>query len=322
MGKNYSHLGSLLKLFFSTLFMTVAASAMAQNTPENKNLSGHFVASDYVIDSSISSLNQDLRIRTLVLHYTAEDLDDSLAHLTLPEYQVSAHYLVPDGALASHVYGLVPEDARAWHAGISQWRGVNNLNFSSVGIEIVNLGFPAGEESLPLMQRHWYPYDDAQIDVVGQLARDVVKRYHLLPYQVVGHSDIAPGRKTDPGPKFPWKELAERYGVGAWPDQWMVYWQYFVHPFNGDIGSLQEKLGRYGYNVPRSGLLDAATTNVVQAFQMHFRPELYDGRPDRETVAILDALLWKYFPSSSVSTKMMAVPLSTDADRNEKGDGD
>ena len=271
----------------------------------------------YRIDTRISSQNQDSRVRTLVLHYTAEDLASSLASLTQTQYQVSSHYLVPDGSLAAHVYQLVPDEARAWHAGVSAWRGDTMLNASSIGVEIVNLGYPAEDETLPLMQRHWYAFEDAQIEVVGRLARDLVDRYALPPYQVVGHTDVAPGRKVDPGPLFPWQRLYERYGVGAWPDQATVDALRSSQPYDGDIGALQAKLARYGYGLTASGVLDQATVDAVSAFQMHFRPARYDGVPDLDTVAILDALLAKYFPPAAAAAAL-AGPAA--GERNEKGD--
>lgn len=142
-------------------------------------------------------------MRTLVLHYTAESLADSIASLTDPQKQVSSHYLVPDAANGGErfrIYSLAPESRRAWHAGVSYWQGERMLNASSVGIEVVNLGFPAQDGNAPLMNRRWYPYPDAQIAVVGRLAADIVARHAILPRKVVGHADIAPGRKLDPGP--------------------------------------------------------------------------------------------------------------------------
>ncbi|MDN7675843.1 N-acetylmuramoyl-L-alanine amidase [Burkholderia oklahomensis] len=251
----------------------------------------------YVIDTSISSPNQDSRVRTLVLHYTAQSLARSVALLTDPKRPVSAHYLVPDAAddgKRFRVFALVPESSRAWHAGISYWQGERLLNASSIGIEIVNIGFPEADENAPLMRRRWSSFPDAQISVVGRLAADIVARYGIPPQKVVGHSDIAPGRKLDPGPLFPWQTLYEQYGLGAWPDAIAVEYYRACHPFRGDVAELQAKLLAYGYDTPQTGVLDKRTTNVIAAFQMHFRPTRYDGVPDIETVAILDALLDKY----------------------------
>ncbi|VWD65238.1 N-acetylmuramoyl-L-alanine amidase [Burkholderia lata] len=276
----------------------------------------------YTIDTSIQSPNQDSRVRTLVLHYTAETLADSIASLTDPQKQVSSHYLVPDGANGSgrfRIYALVPESRRAWHAGVSYWQGERMLNASTVGIEVVNLGFPAQDENAPLMNRRWYPYPDAQIEVVGRLAADVITRHKILPQKFVGHSDIAPGRKFDPGPLFPWQKLYAQYGVGAWPEAEAINYYSSHQPFHGDVGALQGKLLAYGYDTPQTGVLDVQTGNVVAAFQMHFRSAKYDGVPDVETVAILDALLEKYFQRGRMQLRQAVPSQLGPRDDGEKG---
>ncbi|WP_153102028.1 N-acetylmuramoyl-L-alanine amidase [Paraburkholderia hayleyella] len=282
----------------------------------------------YTIDTSFQSPNQDSRVRDLVLHYTAGPLAKSLATLTDPQRQVSSHYLVPDGISDGgrfRVLALVPEARRAWHAGVSYWQGDRMLNAGSIGIEIVNVGYPKEDENLPLMKRRWYPYTPAQIAVVGKLAADVIARHEILPQKVVGHSDVAPGRKVDPGPLFPWQQLYEKYGIGAWPEAEATGFYSSRRPFNGDIASLQEKLLAYGYDSPQTGVLDLQTTNVVSAFQMHFRQARYDGVPDVETVAILDALLEKYMhrdrSQSSPATLRQVEPREPGEHTNEKGDG-
>ncbi len=252
----------------------------------------------YRVDDSLVSANQDSRIRSLVLHYTALDLEASKRALTVKESGVSAHYLVPDVAGDDglfHVYRLVADERRAWHAGVSAWQGDRLLNPSSIGIEIVNLGFPSEDNALPPMQRRWYPFPEAQIAVVGELVRDLATRHDIAARKIVGHGDVAPGRKTDPGPLFPWERLYRTYGVGSWFEDSAVAWYVAHAPYDGDVGKLQGKLLRYGYDTPATGSLDAATRDVLIAFQMHFRPACYDGVPDVETVARLDALLEKYF---------------------------
>lgn len=251
------------------------------------------------IDASTVSPNQNSRVRKLVLHYTAVDLETSLKMLTDPARQVSAHYLVPDPDTGqtpqTKVYQLVGEQQRAWHAGLSYWQGKHSLNDGSIGIEIVNSGFPPEDENVPLMQRRWYPFAEQQVKLVGSLAQQIVKRYDISPVKVVGHMDITPQRKTDPGPLFPWERLYKEFGVGAWFDDDVVE-KYLMQPYDSDISHLQEKLAKYGYDVAKTGVLDKATRNVVSAFQMHFRPRKYDGEPDAETLARLNALLEKYFP--------------------------
>ena len=160
------------------------------------------------IDRSHPSANQDNRIQFVVLHYTNASLERSLALLTQGE--VSAHYLIGDGPAT--VYQLVDENRRAWHAGDSQWQGRTWLNSSSIGIEIVNPGFDDTPNG-----RVWYPYSEAQIQSLIALLKDIVKRNNIEPRHIIGHSDIAPQRKVDPGPLFPWKRLAEE-GLVPWPD--------------------------------------------------------------------------------------------------------
>lgn len=287
------------------------------------SLADEMQRADYVIDTSIQSPNQDSRVRTLVFHYTAETLADSLASLTDSQKQVSSHYLIPDtgtGGERLRVYALVPEPRRAWHAGVSYWQGDRMLNASSVGIEAVNLGFPPQDENAPLMNRRWYPYLPAQIAAIGKLAADVVARHDIPPQKVVGHSDIAPGRKFDPGPLFPWQKLYEQYQVGAWPEAEAVSYYRSHQPFHGDIAELQAMLLAYGYDTPQTGVLDAQTVSVVAAFQMHFRPAQYDGVPDVETVAILNALLEKYFGRSRSQLRQAVPGQLGPRGENEKGD--
>ncbi|MCD0493734.1 N-acetylmuramoyl-L-alanine amidase [Chromobacterium violaceum] len=253
---------------------------------------------EYWIDESRSSANQDSRIRTLVFHYTAEDFATSLKLLTEPQYRTSAHYLVPDAATLSRrpaILRLVEEERRAWHAGDSYWRGQRYLNGASIGVEIVNRGYPSPlQDDWPPMRRDWQAFDDAQIAQVGKLAAGIVARHRIRPCDVVGHADIAPGRKMDPGPKFPWERLHREFGVGAWPDPDDVRRFLPLQPGTPDAASWQRRLAAYGYDAPRSGEWDEKTRHAIQAFQMHFRPARYDGVPDVESSAILDALLDKY----------------------------
>jgi N-acetylmuramoyl-L-alanine amidase len=248
----------------------------------------------YIADTRYHSPGVDSRVRFLVMHYTQGNEARSLAVLTGDD--VSVHYVVPDVPRIENgepvVYQLVPETERAWHAGNSEWQGTTELNAASIGIENVNVGpidTPQG--------RTWQPYPPAQVDALVKLAKDIVTRYKIPPTRVVGHSDIAPQRKTDPGPAFPWRTLYDN-GIGAWPDDATV-----AHYLAGrdpkspvDVGALQQKLQRYGYDVATDGVLDDKTRNVIAAFQMHFRPADYAGNADAETDAIAAALLDKYLP--------------------------
>jgi N-acetylmuramoyl-L-alanine amidase len=233
------------------------------------------------IDDTYTATYQDSRAQFLVIHFTAQDFPTALH--TLTQQKVSSHYLVRDDPPT--IYRLVDENRRAWHAGLSSWKGHTFLNAASIGIEIVNMG-DAG-----LGPDGSYPeYPKAQIDAVVALVKDIVKRHNIPPDRVVGHSDIAPQRKPDPGPKFPWKRLADE-GLVTWPDPGAVAERRAQHEQNlPNVRWFQERLEKHGFAVPQTGELDAATRRVVTAFQMKYRPARYDGEPDAETAAILDVL--------------------------------
>ncbi len=208
---------------------------------------------------------RDAPVSVLVLHYTGmQDAASAIQRLCDPAAKVSAHYLVAEDG---QVVRMVAEDKRAWHAGKSHWRGVDNLNSSSIGIELVNPGHEFG----------YRPFPDAQIDALVPLVNDIVKRHGITRGNVVGHSDIAPARKQDPGELFPWYRLAKlrlalpRPTKGLMDPQW------------SDAGFLLA-LERFGYD-----MTDALAATV--AFQRRFRPELIDGTIDGECRSILLALL-------------------------------
>ena len=234
------------------------------------------------IDDSLRAQGQSSRVQYIVLHYTSADLQRSLALLTLGE--VSAHYLI--GEEPATIYRLVDEERRAWHAGDSTWQGRTWLNASSLGIELVNEGYRDGPAG-----RQWQPYDEAQIQALIALLKDLVQRHELPPDSIIGHSDIAPQRKVDPGPLFPWHRLA-REGLIPWPDdaQVGVRQRLFAAVGLPPIAWFQERLARLGYRVPAHGELDEATQKVLAAFQMKYRPSRYDGQPDAETAALLQVL--------------------------------
>jgi N-acetylmuramoyl-L-alanine amidase len=237
------------------------------------------------IDTRYNSENQDSRVLFVVLHYTVANLPLSIKVLTARPHQVSAHYLVSDDA-APVIYRLVPEERRAWHSGPSYWRGHRQLNASSIGIEIVHPGFTLNADGT----REYVAFAPAQIDAVVALVKDVVKRHGVRPERIVGHSDVLPQYKQDPGPTFPWKRLADE-GLIAWPDAARVAAQRAVYEAAlPDIAWFQQKLGDHGFEITPSGTLDDATRNVIAAFQMRFRPSNYGGQPDAETAAILHVL--------------------------------
>jgi N-acetylmuramoyl-L-alanine amidase len=231
------------------------------------------------IDRSVHAKGQDSRVEFLVVHYTSGNEATSLKVLT--EKQVSSHYLVPRKD-PTEIYQLVDENRRAWHAGVSEWYGHTYLNNASIGVEIVNAGNESG---------NWQPYTPGQIRAVALLLKDIIARHGIDPRDVVGHSDIAPQRKVDPGPLFPWKELAAQ-GIGRWYDENLA--QTYAAQFQASglpgIGWVQNELRRVGYAAPDTGVLDKATRNVIAAFQMHYRPLLFDGYPDAQTLGILRAL--------------------------------
>ena len=234
------------------------------------------------IDRSYTAIGQDSRVHFLIIHYTAED--SALSLKTLTQDKVSAHYLLDDGA-DFKIYGLVDESRRAWQAGVSSWKGNTNLNSGSIGIEIVGLGFKDTPQG-----RVWYPFPTGQIDKLIPLVQGIVKRHEIPPERVLGHSDIAPQRKQDPGPLFPWKRLADA-GLVVWPDeQEAARRQPAFEASLPDAAWFQKKLEDFGYAVPRTGQLDDATRNVVSAFQMKYRNTKFDGAPDAQTAALLDVL--------------------------------
>jgi len=225
------------------------------------------------------SPNQDERptgaaIDMIVLHYTGmKTADEALARLCDPGAKVSAHYTVgTDGRVFFHV----PEERRAWHAGVSYWAGQMNVNACSVGIELVNPGHEFG----------YVPFAPAQIAALIDLARGILSRHPIPPNRVLGHSDVAPGRKTDPGELFPWQHLAE-FGIGVWPNR--------SSPVRGVPRSGTEGadpalgLARYGYGLPPH--TDVRLEAVITAFQRHFRPSAVNGRWDGECEAALAGLL-------------------------------
>ncbi|MBX9456007.1 MAG: N-acetylmuramoyl-L-alanine amidase [Rhizobium sp.] len=216
----------------------------------------------------------------LILHYTGmPSAEGALDWLLRPESEVSSHYFVfEDGRIIQ----LVPENARAWHAGRSCWKGETDVNSASIGIEIVNPGHPGGLPDFP----------EVQIAAVIGLCCDVIGRHAIMPERVLGHSDVAPVRKIDPGERFPWATLASA-GVGHWVEPSPVgggrYFQL------GDAGppveALQAMLALYGYDVPVSGEYCVRTQGVIEAFQRHFRQDRVDGIADASTIETLHRLL-------------------------------
>lgn len=219
-----------------------------------------------VIDIPSPNWNERLSpISMIVLHYTGmADADAAIARMTDPAAEVSAHYLVhEDGRLVR----LVAENKRAWHAGKSHWRGVTDVNSASIGVEIVNPGHEFG----------YRPFPDAQIDSVVRLVGEIKDRHEITRGNIVGHSDIAPARKRDPGELFPWHRLARLRLALPRPTKNLL------DPHWSEAGFLLA-LERFGYDV-------SEPMAAIMAFQRRFRPEMVDGEIDAECRCILLALL-------------------------------
>jgi len=255
------------------------------------------------IDTRYTSTSQDSRVQFLILHYTAGDFPISLK--TLTEGPVSSHYLVDDATAG--IYRLVDENRRAYHAGESSWKGSTRLNASSIGIEIVNPGYQDTPQG-----RVWFDFPKAQISAVIELVKQIVNQHEIKPERILAHSDIAPQRKVDPGPRFPWKLLADA-GLIPWPDAAQVALRRIEFERQvPDVAWFQKKLAEHGYAVPQHAVLDDETRNVLAVFQMKYRPARFDGTPDPETAAILDVLTAMPMPAFR---KVVSLP-GTESQRN------
>jgi len=222
------------------------------------------------------SVNHEARpagafIDTLVLHYTGmPTAEGALVRLCDPASKVSAHYVIDEDG---RVVALVPEERRAWHAGVSFWRGRGDVNSRSIGIELVNPGHEFG----------YRPFPAVQMAALTDLAQGILARHVIPPRNVVGHSDIAPARKADPGELFDWAALASA-GIGLWPPAAPDTTADSLDPTTVERIAL---LRRWGYEVTDR----TSVTEAMIAFQRHFRPACIDGKADRETVQRLAALL-------------------------------
>jgi N-acetylmuramoyl-L-alanine amidase len=219
-----------------------------------------------VIDTPSPNFDErGLPVSMLVLHYTGmQDGASAIQRLADPEAKVSAHYVVAEDG---QIIKMVDEGKRAWHAGRSYWRGVTDINSASVGIEIVNPGHEWG----------YRPFPEAQISALVPLVKSIVHRHRITRGNIVGHSDVAPARKIDPGELFPWARLAQLRLALPRPTKNLM------DPYWSDAGFLLA-LERFGYDITDG-------VAAVQAFQRRFRPEMIDGIIDGECRAILLALL-------------------------------
>ena len=237
------------------------------------------------IEQGPGSLGAEMRkvpVTCLILHHTAGSLPSSLEILQGkdPKHKVGVHYVVTDES-KPRVIRMVPENLAAYHAGKSAWGKLTNLNQNSIGIEIINY------------DGNVYPYSDAQADIIFALCEEVIRRHDIKPWNVLAHSDIAVGRKVDPGSKFPWAKLAS-LGIGAWPLPNEVD-DNLMKSRDLSPNHVRRLLTAYGY-VLETG--DAGLKLGVEAFQRHFRSAKVDGIIDNESVSILEALIRRYQPKS------------------------
>ncbi len=215
----------------------------------------------------------------VLLHYTGMPTGaEALARLRDPEAKVSAHYLIEEDG---KVFSLVAEERRAWHAGLSFWKGERDINAVSVGVELVNPGHEWGYRAYP----------DAQIEALIELLDEIRGRWEIPDGRILGHSDVAPERKTDPGELFPWKRLAQA-GHGLWLEPPAAPGPALSLGDDGTgVFALQAGLTRLGFDSAPSGQFDAHTQTIITAFQRHWRSDRVDGVADGETRARLVHLL-------------------------------
>ncbi|MDJ0919233.1 MAG: N-acetylmuramoyl-L-alanine amidase [Woeseiaceae bacterium] len=275
----------------------------------------------------IESANQNSRVSIIVIHFTTADFGDSLSILTQPSNRpVSSHYLIPEPNDPTYdrpeltTFQLVDELRRAWHAGTSYWAGKTGLNDQSIGIELVNRSWcHASEEwvdpesGVPDRLCFFPDFAEGQIDLLVELLDDILERHpNIKPTHIVAHSDIAPSRKIDPGPRFPWQRLATM-GYGAWYDDATVirYWEKFRdEPL--PVSNVQQALGAYGYKIDVTGEHDEQSRDVMRAFQLHFRPWEVTSEISRESTATLFALLDKYYPETVEELLIIEEPVDAD----------
>lgn len=232
-----------------------------------------------IVDALSPNVNprpEGAAIDLVILHYTGmEDGPSAIKRLRDPEARVSCHYVVEEDG---RVFRLAEERMRAWHAGVSFWAGITDVNSRSIGIEIVNGGHDFG---LP-------DYPPAQIAALIDLLSDILDRRKLHPVRVIGHSDVAPARKDDPGEKFPWTQL-HAAGVAIAPkiEEQSRHSIYAPGVEDAGVAGVQQALAGIGYGVTVTGVLDDATQCVVRAFQRRFRQDCIDGALDLQTLALI-----------------------------------
>ncbi len=287
----------MAKNIFLTLACALTLPLIGCVTTDNTQIAN---TKPFVIDSeTYQATGKSERIKTIVLHYTVSNNARAIKQLTTGN--VSAHYLILDHD-DNKIYNLVPESERAWHAGAGGFADRTILNDTSIGIEIVNSGIkPEYRNALKNGALDYHPYehyvefDELQIKKVAQLLQELAARYNISPKNIIGHADMAPSRKIDPGAKFPWQRLYEQYGIGAWYDAFDK--QFFMNQKNFDaatIPEIKQAFRDYGYQINDTNAWDKVSRDVIYAFQLHFHPQQPTGELDLETYAILLALNKKY----------------------------
>lgn len=280
-----------LKIFL-LLFSLLLISCLEKKLPESK----------YKIDNtSHSAASQSQRIRYIIVHYT--HADDELSLKLLTQKEVSSHYLITSKD-NDPIYQLVDDKYRAWHAGESQYEGRYKINDSSIGIEIVHMGYDEEAVSKEVRAKknkdepyfigyeHYNKYNRHQIEKLADLIKFLANEYNIHPKNILGHSDVAPDRKQDPGARFPWRWLYENYNIGLWYDKD----DYNLFMTNNDYSKLsvldiKKEFIDYGYSsMPINDVWDNASKEVVYAFQSKFRNNKIDGNIDLETYVIAKAL--------------------------------
>jgi N-acetylmuramoyl-L-alanine amidase len=242
--------------------------------------------------SNIEPRKKGLKPSMLILHYTGlPSVERAIEVLSRPDYKVSCHYVVDEGG---RITQMVAEEARAWHAGVSCWAGETDINSASIGIEIQNPGHMLGYPDFPA----------GQMRAVAQLSRDIARRHGMDPRRVLAHSDIAPGRKIDPGEKFSWEAL-HGHGVGHWVPP---------APLDGadpgtaigaktpEVTRARLMLADYGYRIDPDGAFNEEMQTVVRAFQLHFRQSRCDGALDRSTLDTLSRLFDSQAPKDGATS--------------------
>lgn len=228
-----------------------------------------------IINQQHQSKAFDERIKFIILHNTEKDFQTSL---DLLNEKVSAHYLISEKPV--EIFQLVAEEKRAWHAGVSYWNNRSNLNDSSIGIEITHIN---GDKN---------QYSDKQIEAVIFLCQKIIAKYDIAPDCILGHCDIAPLRKTDPGGLFPWKKLYKN-GIGAMVDDDKIA-DLEKTTLIPTTTELQQNLAKYGYKIKITHLFDEQTKMVLDAFRRHFCPDLIGKEIEKRSYTTLLALIEKY----------------------------